>query len=510
MNEADARRVLLLRALETAAPDGPLWTAEDREWATRAARDALGTEAPAEDWLAGRARIAMQRLAPRDATLARRAAPAARVARAVALAVACALALGVAADAIGPTQRINLLAPPVWAVVAWNLLVYLWLALAAVARRGAAPPGGPLRAWIARWWAPAPWPARWPTGGGAAAARIEVDAAFGALWSRHALPIAGARAAAVLHAAAAALAAGLAAGLYLRGLVLDYRAGWQSTFLDAATVHAVLAAAFAPASALTGIAVPDAATVEALRVLPAAPGGPEAGAGGGANAAPWIHLYAATLAVAVVLPRTLLAAWQGARARRLAATIELPIAEPYYQALLRAQRGHAAGVIVLPHAAAPSAQAALGLRSLLAGVFGESVQLRIGAPVAFGHEEEATVPAPSDAAAALALFDLAATPEAEQHGRMMQALARTAGATPLVMLLDEAAFVRRFGARSERHQQRRAAWRHFAETRGWPIVFADLDAPDPARARAALEAAIGAAAGSATASSAIETPPARR
>ena len=41
------------------------------------------------------------------------------------------------------------------------------------------------------------------------------------------------RAETALHAGAAALALGLVAGLYVRGLVLDYRAGWESTFLDA-------------------------------------------------------------------------------------------------------------------------------------------------------------------------------------------------------------------------------------------------------------------------------------
>lgn len=490
MDEADARRVLLVRAFETAAPAGPLWTAEDREWATRAARESRGADAPPEAWLAERARLAMQRLAPRDPTLARRAAAAPRTGRHVALAVVLGLALGVAADAVGPTQRVNLLAPPVWAVIAWNLLVYLWLALAvpvrALAGTAAAPAGGPLRAWIARLWSPADLPV--PAGGGPAASRIEAAAAFGALWSRHAGPIAGARAATVLHAAAAALAAGLVAGLYVRGLVLDYRAGWQSTFLEGPTVHALLAAAFAPASALTGVAVPEAAAVEALRMVPGGVAGPAAR--GGASAAPWIHLYAATLAVAVILPRALLAAWQGWRARRLSARVALPLGDPYYQSLLRAQRGAAATLLVVPHAAPPSAQAALGLRAVMARVFGDPVRLHLSEPAAFGREEDVVLPALDDAAAVLAIFDLAATPEPEQQGRLMQSLARAAGATPLVMLVDEAAFVRRFGARSERHQQRRAAWRHFAETRSWPIVFADLDTPDVERVRTAFEAAL--------------------
>ena len=52
----------------------------------------------------------------------------------------------------------------------------------------------------------------------------------------------------LMHALAAALALGLIGGMYLRGLVFDVRAGWQSTFLDAGSVHAFLATALAPAS----------------------------------------------------------------------------------------------------------------------------------------------------------------------------------------------------------------------------------------------------------------------
>ena len=64
-----------------------------------------------------------------------------------------------------------------------------------------------------------------------------------------AAPLATARIALCLHAAAATLALGLMGGMYLRGLVLDYRAGWQSTFLQADTVQAVLSTALAPATA---------------------------------------------------------------------------------------------------------------------------------------------------------------------------------------------------------------------------------------------------------------------
>jgi len=53
MNEQAAGQVLLLRAFETTG--FARWTDEDRAWASRSALQALGTEAPAEAFLAARA-----------------------------------------------------------------------------------------------------------------------------------------------------------------------------------------------------------------------------------------------------------------------------------------------------------------------------------------------------------------------------------------------------------------------------------------------------------------------
>ena len=63
---------------------------------------------------------------------------------------------------------------------------------------------------------------------------------------------------------------------------------------------AIVTTVLAPASALSGIALPDAASFSALRFTPDNPGA-------GAPAAPWIHLIALTLALVVVVPRLVLA-----------------------------------------------------------------------------------------------------------------------------------------------------------------------------------------------------------
>ncbi|MDP3084155.1 MAG: hypothetical protein Q8N44_10760, partial [Rubrivivax sp.] len=56
--EDQARRVLMVQAFETSAADDALWTAEDRAWASRLARQTAGADAAPAQLLAERARHA--------------------------------------------------------------------------------------------------------------------------------------------------------------------------------------------------------------------------------------------------------------------------------------------------------------------------------------------------------------------------------------------------------------------------------------------------------------------
>jgi hypothetical protein len=293
-----------------------------------------------------------------------------------------------------------------------------------------------------------------------------------------------ARAALLLHVASAALALGLIGGLYLRGLVLDYRAGWQSTFLDAAQVHSALSTLLAPAVLVTGIAVPDVAALQALRVSPEAL--PVA------SAAPWIHLMAALLTLCVVLPRTALALTVAWRSHHRAGHLLLPLPEPYYQALLRERTGHAAQVQVLPHGAAATPHALACLRAVLASTLGSGLQLSATAATAYGDEESAALldPAPGTTLR-LALVDLAATPEDDTHGAFLRALRSSRGAAlPLLLVADETAFRHRMASLSDRLAERRATWHRWAGAQGVGLLCVDLAQPDEAAAARALHAAL--------------------
>ena len=489
MNEARAREATLLQAFETALPASPSWSDDDRRWASRLALQDTVAATTSDDFIACRTRHAMQRLAPREPALAHALARRLWRLRWVGAVVAAAFTVGVLADSIGSSQRINLLAPPLWGVVGWNLVVYgllLGHAFAHAFRRGPAAPGV-LSRFAQRVGRRLSGSASAGSMGGVAGGSAKAMQVFASLWSQRSAGLAALRGATLLHAAAAALALGLIAGLYARGLVLDYRAAWESTFLSAGSAQALLSMLLGPASAWSGIALPDAAGFAALRAA-------HGDAAIGAPAGPWIHLWALTLLLAVVLPRSGLAAWGALRARHLARQLALPLGEPYFQALLRERHGNVANVHVLPYAQTPAPQAVLGLRALLAAALGDGLTLQVSPTLAFGAEDEAAAwpVLAADTTLAVALFDMAATPEAENHGAFIRGLAqRTPPGVTTLALIDEASFAARFQGDAVRLEQRRAAWRALLGSLHCALAFADLQSTDTGPAQRELRATLG-------------------
>jgi len=480
MDERRAREVTLLEAFETAQPASPSWSDDDRLWADRVALEAASAGIAPHAFIATRAGHALQRLVPREPALGRLVSTKPWQARGLLAIVLIAFVLGIAGDALGGGRRINLLAPPLWGVLAWNLVVYVLLVvlpLTRLARRRPLREGPIVR--IAEWLLRVRQRLPRASGGGSAGALRR----FAALWLARTRRLSLLRGETALHLGAAALALGLIAGLYSRGLVLDYRVGWESTFLNAESAHAIVTTALAPASTLSGIALPDAASFAALRMAPG-------GANGGAPAAPWIHLIALTLALVVVVPRLVLALACGLAAGWRSRRFALQTDEPYFQRIARLASGGAARVVVFPYAAVPSPQATLGLRALLAATFGARLDVRIAPLVPFGDEDSVPGNIAADTTHAVALFDLGATPEAEHQTRFLRTLA---GALPkgavLGAIVDASAFARRFAGVDTRIAQRREAWRGWGEATGTHAVVVDLEAPDAAGAEPYLQAA---------------------
>jgi hypothetical protein len=454
VTESELAGVCWVRAVEQGTGDGVPWNDEDAAWASREARRDVGEGAAAPAFVLRRSRLAAQRLAERDAAWRvplQGEGP--RAWRSLLLLAALAIAAWIVGDVLGPSRRINLLAPPILLLLAWNLALYAVLPWSG---------GRGLAAWIAR--ANEAARSRLSTRD-AAAPLLAARARFAAEWALLARGAQAPRVAALLHAAAALLALAVIGSMYVFGLAFDYRAGWDSTWLDAHDVQRLLGVVFAPAAALTGIALPDAAELARLRF---------ADGSAGERAGRWIHLYAVTLALAVVLPRALLAAWAARRARRAADGLVLPLHEPYFRALLRDGPAPSRPALVLPYSYTLGAAQRKGLLAALRAVVSPGVEPQLQDTLPLGAEAEPArwLPAALPADVVL-LFAATATPERETHGAFARAVVAAAPRATVSVVVDESGLRRHLGAAGDaelRLTQRRAAWQR---------LLHDLSLPAP-------------------------------
>ncbi len=366
---------------------------------------------------------------------------------------------------LGPEGKVGLLAFPLLGLIVWNLAVVV--ASLVPWRRGS-------DGW------PAAWQARLD-GGPKATGDAVVDEALGRA-SRESLALHGARWMATgkiwFHVGALLLAAGVVAGLYARGLVRNYEATWESTFLTQSTVSQLTQIVLGPAALLTGIPVP------------AVP--PQ---GGLVPAAPWIHLWAASAGLFILLPRLLLISMAGRQAKLRREEWSAGFAA-YEAAARRLALGQPLVARVLPVQVTPDSPLRDSLRALLQHGWGGQVMVDFLPSVAYG-EEEAALAALTEAPSHLVLLlPLAATPEEEVHGTLRRGLekllATSARPSLALTVLDASGFETRLAGMPEaerRMRERRAVWEKILGP-AWPLVVLDAAArKNPAAAARAMGAA---------------------
>lgn len=504
MNENAARVALLVRAVELTDAEERLLTPDDRRQASRTAAElarwqaADGGEAAAPDlFVAHRAELLAGRLAEREPVTARaERALAWRPWIGIALPL-LALIAGAAFEQIADRRHLNILAFPLLGLLVWNVAVYVALLIGGLASMGRRASGAPARE-SRNWWSrlaqraiPSAAGARSPIVNGALGT-------FAGDWAKRSMKLNASRAARVLHLSAALFAIGALAGLYVRGLVFDYRAGWESTFLSPTQVHAILAFFLAPAARLAAMPFPSVEAVAAIRFAV----DPAVGGTSAESAARWIHLYAITIGLVVIAPRLLLAGLAGWRERRLTSNFPLSLDEPYFRRLTAPFARGPARMRVMPYSYTVDEVSEAGLRRIALALLGDRAEIALRPSVAYGAESAAVDGLDlSDAriAANVALFSLAATPETENHGAFLDVLKAVlqpeTGARPLLVVIDESGYRRRLGAQSgvsERLDERRSAWMTFCAARGLAATCTDLTNPDLAQVERDLGVALSA------------------
>ena len=251
--------------------------------------------------------------------------------------------LGLATNLLGPAQQIHVIRNPIFILIAWNLLIFLALFVLFLRRKiktqqvtnvvPAANTVESLRSSLRNHQYKAPWVVKYLLPGVwhffhrmiFAVHEQKNLAQIMRRFSHHWLSVAGAlvvsRWRRLLHLGSVFIASGAVAGMYFRGLFQGYRVMWDSTFIvDQESVATFIRVLFGPSlwiSKLFGLGLANEISVSRLL----SPGGDEADG--------WIHLFAISVFVAVVLPRLALAAWQSRRLARLSDNIALPL-DHYY------------------------------------------------------------------------------------------------------------------------------------------------------------------------------------
>jgi Protein of unknown function (DUF2868) len=326
MQERALRKVLLVQAIEETDRSGEVLPNPSRIEATRAvignSPPAVETQAEAplssatEWFLIRRAEILLRSLLSRSPGIAHVLAVAGGVTPLDRGTLVLAFVAGMALSMLDGGRSINIFAPPLVGLIAWNLLIYILLF---AGTRGKRTGGKPATSWFGSFYA--------------SRVRNRIDALLGHStrfnaplapglrrfagdWWDIAQPLFRVRARRLLHMAAALTALGLVAGYYIRGFVLRSGAGWSgNSFIGPETAHALLVVLYGPASVVSGIPIPSAEAIGASRWTAAS-----VGAG---DAAAWLHLIAWTAALYIVLPRLLaallstLALWKVSRQLQL-------------------------------------------------------------------------------------------------------------------------------------------------------------------------------------------------
>lgn len=325
-----------------------------------------------------------------------------------------AFVMGYALSGLGQEAEFNLLALPLVGVLLWNavvMLISLVLELwpSAPARRKTT-----FLEWLAERISPV---TTERASDGETLTGLTVDQRFSLLAAAPAMARLTRRLRAWMHIAAALLALGSITGLYARGWSQEYRAVWESTLLSERGTKRFFGGLFKPAANTLKLELPLESLPGMHRVKGVAPEP--------APALPWIHLYAGTLFLFIIVPRLSLAGVSLWRARQvLQKRLRRLGWKGYLKGTLRSVEGGQEVIQILIHAtdATPTHRE----------VWGRGVRERYGAMIEpemthipLGDEDDFVAAWKPEHPKAVVIFNLATTPEPEVQKRFVMDVKQT-------------------------------------------------------------------------------------
>ncbi len=474
MDEQAARNIVLVRAIEITDSDKQVLSDDDRTYASRSALELAHWQA-SEDKSSVTPALLLQKRAEQILKKIAERTPAFAVAtRATGwtlwagwIVSVAAFLFGALADRLTDPHRVDLLSAPLLGIMLWNVAVYGFILVTQFVPSN--------RKWFEKGFFQR---VKVPT-------RLTVRklpptlatalARFGAEWTRLSAPLSAARGARILHLGAVLFALGAVTSLYVRGLLSRYQAGWESTFLDAQQVHSLLMWLFAPARFVFGLAGFSMEEIQALNVSATSTV---------ASGARWVHLYAGTLVLVVVVPRLLLALaarWQELKLQR---NFPLNLDDAYFRKLTDKLGPAVPAVLrVFPYGFTVDETRNSCLAPVARTLLGDEARVQLHSDMPYG-EDPTELPSDQserDAGTVLtvALFNLNATPEKENHGAFIDHLLQ-ATQGDVAVVVDESAYAERMGqqaASQKRLAERIALWRQFCDLHHVAIHVVNLAKP---------------------------------
>ncbi|MPN55292.1 hypothetical protein SDC9_202974 [bioreactor metagenome] len=167
-----------------------------------------------------------------------------------------------------------------------------------------------------------------------------------------------------------------------------------------------------------------------------------------------------------------MALYQGVRAWWLGRHVQLPLAQPYFQQLQRDFGGLAITLHVLPYSFDITSERKHMLDAFVATQYGAGAHLVMEPALAYGAKlpSAASVAGKEADAAAVLLINMAATPEAEIHGELLQSARERWGQNAAIWLWTQDFAQRNTGA-PRRVQERRDLWGDFVRSAGLSAVW---------------------------------------
>ena len=344
-----------------------------------------------------------------------------------------ALCTGVMINGLGESQQVNLLNFPLLLLLLWNAGLYLFSALLYLLKPSIETTWlDTVATWLskaAEIWAQRSWPTAHLSETSARPWIQKATKRFMTLWWPHLRPVWTQRLRQLLHLGAACMALGILLGLYIRGLAFDYQATWESTFLSANQVQTVLHILLGPAARLLGYSFPNVSQIISLQAPQHGP------------AASWIHMWAVTAIVMIVIPRSIMMLMGQRSLKQARETFVLPLDHPYFVRLLAPERGQGMKADVMSYSYQPSQETKEFLNLALLDLFGNLASIQWHQPIRFGQEYSNPAEVSSEVRMSVVIFNAGQTPEGEVQGEWLHSIQTQMNAhrdgSRLLVLLDE-------------------------------------------------------------------------